>query len=125
MEVGPIKILNNLKNIELGPHYIKNRNNSYKKLEFFGIPLSNLISDFIWLDNFKQFSYLFFNFYQKLSKKNFRKRIKSKYFKNGSHMLVSILIKNSKIIKSRCHYNCRVISINQNKEELNIVYKYT
>ena len=49
-----------LKNIELGPHYIKNRGNSYKKLEFFGVKLSNLISDVIWLDNFKQFSYLKF-----------------------------------------------------------------
>ena len=48
-----------LKNIELGPHYIKNRGNSYKKLEFFGVKLSNLISDVIWLDNFKQFSFRF------------------------------------------------------------------
>ena len=30
------------KNIELGPHYIKSRGNSYKKLEFFGIELKIL-----------------------------------------------------------------------------------
>ena len=115
--------LEDLKNIELGPHYIKNRGNSYKKLELFGVKLSNLISDVIWLDNFKQFSYLKFSYlkFKNLVRLFLGREIKSKYLKGGSYKLVSTLIDLLGSYKIKIHYNCEVISINQNKEELNIV----
>ena len=42
----------NLKNAELGPHYIKDRNNSYKKLESLDVPLENLPNKVLWLKKF-------------------------------------------------------------------------
>ena len=48
--------ISNFKNIELGPHYIKDRNDSYKKLQSLDIPLEEVPNKVFWLRNFSEFS---------------------------------------------------------------------
>ena len=43
----------NFKNVELGPHYIKERNNSYKKLLSLDVPLENIPNKVLWLKTFQ------------------------------------------------------------------------
>ncbi len=87
--------INNFKNAELGPHYIKDRNNSYKKLESLGIPLEDLPNKVLWLKSFSEFNKYryYFNFIKNQFKKILGKDHKVKYIKNGSHNLIKILEK--------------------------------
>ena len=111
------------KNIELGPHYIKDRNNSYEKLQFFGVNLVHLINDVIWLNNFKEFSYIKFLYLKikNIVKFVLGKKLKSKYLKGGSYQLINSLTDLLKFYKIKVYYNCKVLSLNQINQELQIV----
>jgi len=85
--------ISDFKNVELGPHYIKERNNSYKKLLSLGIPLEDLPNKVIWLKNFSEFNkyYYYYNFIKNKLNKIIGKDHGVKYVKDGSYNLIKIL----------------------------------
>ncbi len=110
------------KNVELGPHYIKERNNSYKKLQSLGIQLEDLPNKVLWLKSFSEFNKYryYFNFIKNQLKKILGKDHKVMYIKNGSYNLIKILEKKLQDNKVDIILNCQAKEIQIENNKLSI-----
>ena len=115
--------ISNFKNVELGPHYIKERNNSYKKLLSLDVPLENIPNKVLWLKNFSEFNkyHYYYNYFKNQLSKLIGKEHKVKYIKDGSYSLIKVLEKKLNNNGVKIILGCQAKEINIENDEVSIL----